>query len=373
MKYVKNYESFRQSQINTDSQVNEEIFGGLGKLLSAATGAFKNFLTGIQAPFKSLSDDFKKGLKRADLKAKITAMLDKLLKTTTDSINKAEDESALNNISDQFDKSFEEQCAEIDKQIKSVKESRLINEGLKDSLIAGRVMLGIVKQKAAEIKMEFDKKFAAAKDLAAKKATRIAEIKTIIDDFKKKITDDKYIDEQITKYETANKIEGGNTGGDGSIILDWGDVEIELQPRKTAEEGGAGIYNYQVIKSNSKKLIVKDGEELLTVIEGTANKGESVKLKELLRAGKPDPLKEYETGKLERIVVDGKEVDKHVFSEKKAEGQEDLTKTLGEVKSKNPDSIKKLGQVAGLYADPDKNKDKIEELEKILGEGEGEG
>jgi len=368
MKYVRNYESFRQSQIDTDSQVNEEIFGGLGKLLSAATGAFKNFLTGIQAPFKSLSDDFKKGLKRADLKAKITAMLDKLLKTTTDSINKAEDEAALNNISDQFDKSFEEQCAEIDKQIKSVKESRLINEGLKDSLIAGRVMLGMIKQKAAEVKMEFDKKFAAAKDLAAKKATRIAEIKTIIDDFKKKVTDDKYIDEQITKYETANKI-GGSEQSKSTIVLDWGDVEIEVAELK-GEESTKNPGYFKVVKSGSKKLKVAEGEVVLAKIAGEVKKGDRVKLTEILRNGKPDALKEYETGAIEKIEVAGKEVDKHLFGKEKAEGQEDLTKTLGEVKSKNPDSIAILGQIAGLYAEPDKNQDKITKIEKILGEGE---
>ena len=32
----------------------------------------------------------------------------------------------------------------------------------------------------------------------------------IIDDFKKKVTDDKYLDEQIAKYKTDNKIEGGD-------------------------------------------------------------------------------------------------------------------------------------------------------------------
>jgi hypothetical protein len=52
--------------------------------------------------------------------------------------------------------------------------------------------------------------------------------------------------------------------------------------------------------------------------------------------------------------------------EAKAEGQEDLTQTLGEVKTKNPEAIKKLGDIAKLYQDPEANKDKIAEkdLEK---------
>jgi hypothetical protein len=365
-KYVRNFESFRQHK--NSEQVNEEF---LGNLLAAAKGAFKNFLTGITAPFKTIKDDFKKGLKKDELKKKVTTMLDTLLKTTSDSINKAEDEAALNNIVDQFHKEFEEKCAEIDKEIKAVKESKLIMEAsVKGSLITGRVLLGMVKQKATELKIEFDKKVAAAKDLAGKKAARIAEIKAVVDDFKKKVVDDKYIDEQTKKYKEENKIEGGDTGGGGSIILDWGDVEIELQPIKNHKNGSA--YNYQVIKSNSKKLIVKEGEELVTVIEGIAKKGETVKLTKFLRAGMPGTLDDYETGKLERIVVDGKEVDNHEMGEVKAEGQEDLVKTLGELKTKNADAIKKLGDIAKIYEDPAANKDKIAEIEKVIGAGGGE-
>lgn len=53
-----------------------------------------------------------------------------------------------------------------------------------------------------------------------------------------------------------------------------------------------------------------------------------------------------------------------------ADGQEDLTKTLGEVKAKNPEAIKKVGDIAKLYQDPEANKDKIAEIEKVLGNEE---
>jgi hypothetical protein len=53
--------------------------------------------------------------------------------------------------------------------------------------------------------------------------------------------------------------------------------------------------------------------------------------------------------------------------EAKAEGQEDLTQTLSDVKTKNPEAIKKLGDIAKLYQDPEANKDKIAEIEKQLG------
>jgi hypothetical protein len=354
MKRINNYQKFR------DEQVNEEF---ISSLISAAKGAFKNFLSGIAAPFKSIKDDFKKGLKREELKTKVTTMLDTLLKTTTDNINKAEDEGILNQIIDQFTKEFDEKCIEIDKEIQAVKESNstLILEGaIKDGMIAGRVMLGMVKQKAAELKMEFDKKVAAAKDLAGKKAARVAEIKAIVDDFKKKITDDKYLDEQIAKYKTDNKIEGGEGG---NIVLDWGDVEIEIiKPNVLKQHPGY----VQVVKSGSKKLVVAEGQEVLAKITGEIKKGDKVKLTEILRNGQPDPMKEYETGPLERIVNEkGEEVDTYKFEEAKAEGQEDLVKKLGELKTKKPDDISKVSKYVDFISD-EANKAKIEEIDKII-------
>jgi hypothetical protein len=46
-------------------------------------------------------------------------------------------------------------------------------------------------------------------------------------------------------------------------------------------------------------------------------------------------------------------------------------KTLGDVKSKNPEAIKKLSDIAKLYQEPEKNKAKITEIEKQLGGEEG--
>ena len=47
-KKIKNYKDFRNEELN------EEF---IGSLLSAAKGAFKNFLTGLAAPFKTLKDE----------------------------------------------------------------------------------------------------------------------------------------------------------------------------------------------------------------------------------------------------------------------------------------------------------------------------
>jgi hypothetical protein len=331
MKHLKNYNQFNDS-------INEEF---LGALWQAAKGAFKNFLSGLTAPFKSLKDDFKKGLKREELKKKLTTMLDTLLKTTTDSINKAEDESVINQIMDQFRKEFDEKCVEIDKEIKAVKESNSINEGaLQDSMIAGRVLLGIVRQKATEIKMEFDKKYAASKDLNAKKSARISEIKAIVEDFKKKVTDDKYIDDLIKKYKEENKIISEIKNG--VLILDWGDVEVEIElPEK-------GKTRYKIVRSNSKKLIIPEGKGLLCDISGEIKKGDRVKFEKITTLDDTTPVNIdgkdfYETGSLEKITLDGKEVQTYKFDTGvKVDGQVDVQKNLTEIKSKKPDRIEDI-------------------------------
>jgi hypothetical protein len=57
--------------------------------------------------------------------------------------------------------------------------------------------------------------------------------------------------------------------------------------------------------------------------------------------------------------------------EAKAEGQDDLVTTLKDVKTKNPEAIKKLDNIAKIYQEPDKNKDKIAEIDKLIGGEEG--
>lgn len=55
---------------------------------------------------------------------------------------------------------------------------------------------------------------------------------------------------------------------------------------------------------------------------------------------------------------------------KKVEGQDDLVDTLKDVKSKEPEAIKKIDNIAKLYTDKELNKDKIAEIDKIIGTSE---
>lgn len=54
----------------------------------------------------------------------------------------------------------------------------------------------------------------------------------------------------------------------------------------------------------------------------------------------------------------------------KAEGQEELVKKLGEIKSKKPEDIKKVSDFVDFISD-EKNKDKVAEIDKILKPAEG--
>lgn len=197
MKYLKKYESFKEP-------VNEEF---LGALYNAAKGALKAFLGKISEPFKTAKEEFKKGMAKEEVKKSMITKMDTLLKNATDGINKAEDETALTAMKDDFRKEIDTQIADFDKEIKTVKESVTINEGkIQDALIGARVALGMIKKKSAELKLEFDKKFAAAVDLAAKKKVAIEEITAVVNDFKKTVMNEEIFKKAEAEYKTVNKI-----------------------------------------------------------------------------------------------------------------------------------------------------------------------
>ena len=248
-------------------KTNEEF---IGSLLAAAKGVFKNFLTALTAPFKNLKDDFKKGMKREELKIKIKDMLDNILKASLDNINKAEDETAIIQIKDAFSKELDERIIELDKEVKIIKES-LILEGLgKETIIGGRVLLNVVKSKIAEIKDEYDKKFASAKDLASKKQSAIDWIKKVIDDSKKRILDDKYINGLIDKYKSDNDIKSNTYKvGDsviylrkGRLLSEWDSLpdNVKKEPTKTDI---VNIKNISKINGDSYIFIGSDGKEII--------------------------------------------------------------------------------------------------------------
>ena len=348
MKYLKKYESFNEP-------VNEEF---LGALYNAAKGALKAFLGKISEPFKTAKEEFKKGMAKEEVKKSMINKMDTLLKNATDGINKAEDETALTAMKDDFRKEIDTQIADFDKEIKTVKESVTINEGkIQDALIGARVALGMIKKKSAELKLEFDKKFAAAVDLAAKKAVAISEIKTIVDDFKKTVMNNEIFKKAEEEYRKTNQI--ATATGTGTLTLDWGDVELVI---KLPVEGGTT--RYEITSSNSKKLNLQ-GKSLFCDIEGIATIGAKVTLNNITLQGVTTPysVPTYETGALTKILLDGKEVDKYEF--KAEEGEEKKLQTdLGELK-KDPEQMKRVAKFVDFIKKPE-NATKYTEIEKII-------
>lgn len=117
----------------------------------------------------------------------------------------------------------------------------------------------------------------------------------------------------LTEEEVDNF--SGEGEGKGTIVLKWKNVEIEL---KAPVEGTT---KYEVTRSSSQKLIVSEGKKIFADISGEAKKGATVKLTGLTsgtadgQVFEIDGKSEYETGALDRIKVDGKEVESHKFGE----------------------------------------------------------
>jgi len=334
MRYVKKYESFKQEE-----STNEEF---LGALYNAAKGALKSFLGNIAAPFKTLKDDFKKGMDREKVKKTMIEKMDALLKAATDGINKAEDEEALTNMRLDFGKQIDDQIAEFDKEVKTVKESNIINEGkVQDALIGARVAFGMIKKKAAEVKADFDKKYAAAADLAAKKAVAISEIKTIVDDFKKTITNNEIFKKAEEEYRKANQI-AATPATDYKVGEEL--IYLRKDQQKTA---------WDALKDEQKKAPTTDEVAKKIVNVKAVDKIEGDKFTFTGKDGKQIVKNATEIiGKLE---TPGTEVE--------GEDEKKLQTDLGELK-KDPEQMKRVAK----FVDFIKTKaDKLPEVDKLLG------
>jgi len=364
MRYVKKYESFKQ-----EDSTNEEF---LGALYNAAKGALKNFLGNIMAPFKTLKDDFKKGMKIEDIKKRMITAMDSVLKSSVNEINKSNDKEEIRQMVDGFEKQILDEIATFDEEIKSVKESNIINEGkVQDALIGGRVALDMIKKKVDAFKADFKTKFDAAKDIAAAKKEAINNITTIVNGFKKDVMNNEVFKKAEDEYRKANNITATTTTtGTGVLTLDWGDVELTI---KLPVEGGTT--RYEITASNSKTLAIQD-KSLFCDIEGTAKVGDKVKLNNITLAGTTTPYKvaTYETGALTKILLDSKEVDNYEFKTT-TEGEEDgvdQTKLTADLKALNDEADKTQIKRVVKFLDFIKTKaDKLPEVDKLLG-GEAE-
>jgi len=331
MRYVKKYENFQQ-----EDKTNEEL---LGALYNAAKGALKSFLGNIAAPFKTLKDDFKKGMDREKVKKTMIEKMDALLKGATDGINKAEDEEALTNMRLDFGKQIDDQIAEFDKEVKIVKESNSINEGkIQDALISASVAFGMMKKKAGEIKADFDKKYAAAADLAAKKAVAISEIKTIVDDFKKTITNNEIFKKAEEEYRKANQIAASTATdykvGEELIYLRkdqqktaWDALTDEQKKAPTTDEVAKKIVNVKKVDKIEGDKFTFTGKDGKQIVKTTA---EIVGKTEVPVEGEDEKKLQADLGELKKVPEQMKRVAKFVdFIKTKADKLPEVDKLLG--------------------------------------------
>jgi hypothetical protein len=355
MKHIQKFENY--------SEVNEEF---LGDLLKAAKGALKNFVTGVMTPFKAIKDDFKKGLKFEQLKTKFIQSLDTMLKNATASIQKAKDENEINQMNDAVIKELDDKMAEFDKEIQTIKESRVhkIYEAdeatganpndptagggnkIQNALIAGRVLFSLLKDEYTKRKQEFDKKFAAAKDLNAKKQVAITNLKSLIDGYKKKINDPAYIKQATDKYKTDNKIANTPAAGGASeeVLKSYG--------VKTAEELVKKTVKYKTKEyDNTKKP--EDQEDKIASGDVLEVKGDDITIHNPKTDGK------Y-TKKLGDLLPGG--------GDQGGDNAKKAAEVLGKIKGDE----KKMGQVVSFaeFISKPENDAKVGEIEKIIGAGQ---
>jgi len=374
-KYVKNFESFKKSK--NEEPVNEELLGGI-------INFFKNLWNKATEELKKLGDNPSIN--------QVEEWIDK------NPMNPTDDSYIFKAVMNDFSKkpeANEQDCLDLVKNILDPLTGALGKQGLQplyDGLLKslGKEIptIDIVKYYFERIRNRAikDYKYAGGPDLKIEfgKDAKVDDKKIIVDmkdtthlpDFKKVII---------------------SAGQDGKkrkqVAIDW--VNKTLVPRLDkylSEIKDEEVENY--LKSAGKE-VPPTGQEFKagdTVIykRDKFNEDEWKNVsdddKKKTGEGKMKELQDKEMIGIKKVKeINGDEVsfEDADFTKKKedilgktegekAEGQEDLVKTLGDVKSKNPEAIKKISDIANLYKDPEANKDKIGEIEKQLGGGEEE-
>jgi hypothetical protein len=363
------------NQYKNDELIKEEF---ILKAIKGALGKLANFFA---APFKDLANDIKKLFKEDDpnsLVSVITTNFDQAVDGAQKEINNIQDEAAVLGIMDNFCNSLVELSNNIGKDVETalgkgkskavVELSKAILLGNKQIDFVGIVglidpMKGLTKK---DVKYKYSKQnyiaeLNKAKDLKAKKQIATKFLDNFQVDLKKRISVDVTPEEIENIYKEFKKKSGEKQSG---IVLDWGDVEISLEK----VEGEEGVF--KITKSGSKMIVLEEGKDMTTKIEGTAKVGQKVKLTQLTKSGAEFKIKgksEYETGNLEKIIVDGKEVKEYAFSEGGGDDVKKAQEVLGKIKN-DPDKMGKVVKFAEFIQD-DVNKDKVGELEKIMSGG----
>jgi hypothetical protein len=376
MKYVKSFESHRSSKLEP---VNEELLGGV-------INFFKNMWNKAVEEIKKLGDN--------PTPEQVEEWIDK------NPLNPADDSYILKGVMDEFAKkpeANEQDCLDLVKNILDPQLGSLGKQGLQtlyDGLIKAfgneTPTLDIVKFALETIRNRAikDYKYAGGPDLKVvpNQESRVDDKKIIID-----MKDTTHLPEFKKIILTAQQ----DNKKRKQLAIDW--VNKTLVPRLDK-------YLSEIKDEDFDKYIELAGKKApAEAPEGGYKVGDNVVYKrEKFDQAKWDALtdddkKKPEEGKMKELQVEeigikavskvegdniffkdkeGKEFSKtmgdvlmKVEGVEKPEGQEDLVKKLGDLKTKNPENIKKVGTFVDFISD-EANKDKVAEIDKIIGGGE---
>jgi hypothetical protein len=374
-KYVRSFESFRQNIKN--GAINEELFG-IG-------GALKELFGKIWA--KGVEEIKKIGKNPSP--EQLEEWIDK------NPLNPQDDTYLLKGVMDAFIKkpeANEQDCLDLIKNILDPQVGSLGKQGMQ-SLYDGLLKsfgketptIDIIKFYMETIRNRAikDYKYAGGPDLKVGTDAKVDEKKIVIDmkdtthlpEFKKAILaaqQDNKKRKQIA-IDWVNKTLITRLDKYLSEIKDE-DVDAYLKSvGKEAPEGVAEIKPGESVIYKREKFSEDEWKKLTDDDKKKPGEGKMKELEDKEMIG----IKKVKAVNGEEVSFEDADFKKTTgdilgkVEGEKAEGQDDLVKTLGELKTKNPEAITKMGDVAKLYQDPDANKDKITEIEKLLGGEEG--
>jgi len=407
MKYIKRYESFKN-----DEQVNEEF---LGKLI----GGIKNLIKKGQERInktkggKEIEVIYQKYLTMITSELAKTAQIDLNIAAASKGDMPAAQGATTNDANAKLAaETLKKKKAIMDQIVKKIKATALKEmDGVlkKFGGAAANPQLNLlIDAKKDQFEMDYLNAQIAYLDKAGDK-TMVATISKERDALSKKIEDD------FKEFDTAKAVT--YAVGDEVIYLlkDKTPEQYDKTKKPEDQKDIVGVHkiaeldgdNFTLEDENGKPTIKKTGKEIMgksgESTEAVVYKaGDSVmykrdnweknKAEEVWKNLSDDEKKKPNEGKLKELIDNEsigiktiKTVEKDFVRfadvdwvkdndellgivDAKPEGQEDLAKKLGDMKTKKPEDIKKVASYVDFMSD-EKNADKVAEIEKIIGEG----
>jgi len=367
MKYIKKYESFKKQNLEP---VNEELLGGvlnffknlwnkaiaeldkLGenpKQEDITSWIGKNTLNPSDDSymFKQQMDDFKKKPEANDQDA--LTLVDSILNPETGALGKQGLQPMMDALTKKYVPKQGETMHWIPADTKYVFQT-IRNKAITQYKFAGGPTDGKIDPKKINVDL--------------KDTTHLPDVKKLLtaatDGKKKKDAIINWVEKtlipQLVKFEQAITVEELNKN------LEVLKITLGNAPEEGYKVGDNVVYKREKFDQAKWDALTDDDKK-------KPNEG---KMKEL--QAEEIGIKKISKIEGDKISFEGADFTKTMADilmkteEVKAEGQEDLVKKLGELKTKKPDDIKKVGSFVDFISD-EANKDKVAEIDKIMGTG----